>query len=70
MPFNAAWLIAGIGLIIAIGVWIKTHRPGPAVAVFIGGIAIMIFADPSILSTAAEVGKNLFRKALQQGINV
>lgn len=69
MPFNLAWLIAGIGAIIAIMIWAKTKRVGPAVAVFAGGVVIMMMADPSILTTLAEEGKRLLQKGIEQGIN-
>lgn len=69
MPFNLAWLIAGIGAIIAIMIWAKTKRVGPAVAVFAGGVVIMMMADPSMLTTLAEEGKRLLQKGIEQGIN-
>lgn len=69
MPFNLAWLIAGIGAIIAIMIWARTKRVGPAVAVFAGGIVIMMMADPSMLTTLAEAGKRLLQQGLDQGIN-
>lgn len=69
MPFNLAWIIAGIGAIIAIMIWAKTKRVGPAVAVFAGGIVIMMMADPSMLTTLAEEGKRLLQKGIEQGIN-
>lgn len=69
MPFNFAWLIAIIGGVIAIMIWAKTKRVGPAVAVFVGGIAIMVLADPSMLNTLAEAGKRLLKQGIDQGIN-
>lgn len=69
MPFNLAWIIAGIGAIIAIMIWARTKRAGPAIAVFAGGIVIMMMADPSMLTTLAEAGKRLLQQGLDQGIN-
>lgn len=69
MPFNLSWIIAAIGAIIALMIWAKTKRVGPAVTVFAGGILIMMFADPSMLETLADQGKRLLQKAIEQGIN-
>lgn len=69
MPFNFAWIIAIIGGIVAIMIWAKTKRVGPAVAVFAGGVVIMILADPSMLTSLAEAGKDLIQQGLDQGLN-
>lgn len=69
MPFNFAWIIALIGGVIAIMVWAKTKRAGPAVAVFIGGLIIMVMADPGMLTTLAEALKRLIQQGLDQGLN-
>lgn len=69
MPFNFAWIIALIGGVIAIMVWAKTKRAGPAVAVFIGGLVIMVMADPGMLTTLAEALKRLIQQGLDQGLN-
>lgn len=69
MPFNFAWIIAIIGGVVAIMIWAKTKRVGPAITVFVGGIAIMILADPSMLTSLAEAGKRLIQQGIDQGIN-
>lgn len=69
MPFNVSWLIAVIGVVIAIMIWAKTKRVGPAVTVFAGGLVIMILADPSMLETLAAAGKGLLQEALENVIN-
>lgn len=70
MPFNAAWIIAAIGLVLAIGVWARSKRVGPAVGVLIGGVVIMMIADPSMLTWLAGVGKNLLRTVIDNTLNV
>lgn len=69
MPFNFAWLIAIIGGVVAMIIWAKTKRAGPAISVFLGGVAIMILADPSMLNTLAEAGKDLIQQGIDQGLN-
>lgn len=69
MPFNFTWLIAIIGGVIAIMIWAKTKRAGPAIAVFGGGIIILVLADPSMLSTLTETAKGLLEDGLNQGLN-
>lgn len=69
MPFNAAWLITVVGFVIAFGVWAKTKRIIPAVLVFLGGILIMAFADPTTLTNLGTVMRNLINTGVNQGIN-
>lgn len=69
MPFNLAWIIAGVGAILALAVWARTKRFGPAAAVFGGGLFIMIMADPSMLGDLADAGKALLKKGVDQGLN-
>lgn len=69
MPFNFAWLIAIIGGVVAIMIWAKTKRVGPAVAVFAGGIVIMVLADPDMLNTLAEAAKGLIQEGIDKGLN-
>lgn len=68
MPFNASWLIAAIGTIIAITVWAKTKRVAPGLLVFVGGIAIMMMADPKMLESLSETGKELLQQAVHKVI--
>lgn len=69
MPFNLSWLIALIGGVVAIMIWAKTKRVGPAVTVFAGGLVIMILADPSMLETLAAAGRDLLQEGIDKGIN-
>lgn len=69
MPINWAWIIALIGGVLAVMVWARTKRAGPAVGVFLGGVLIMMFADPSTLTTAADAGRELFQRGLDEGLN-
>lgn len=64
MPINFAWIIALVGGLIALFVWARTKRVGPAVTVFVGGLIIMIMADPSTLTTLAGQGRDLLQRVL------
>lgn len=55
MPFNAALVIAIVGLVIALGVWFKTKRIGPAFGVLIGAFVVMAITDTSIITQGGKM---------------
>lgn len=69
MPLNFSWIIAFVGGVIALFVWAKTKRVGPAVTVFIGGLIIMVFADPSTLQSLAGQGRDLLQTVIDSVLN-
>lgn len=54
MPFNASILIAAIGLVLALAVWIRTKRIGPVMGVLVSAFVIMAFTDPAILTQGGQ----------------
>lgn len=50
MPINAAVIVALIGLVLAIAVWVKTRRLGPVFGVLIAAFVVMAFTDTGILT--------------------
>lgn len=69
MPFDFAWIVAVVGGILALFVWAKTKRFGPAAAVFGGGILIIVLTDPSMLGTLADALRGLIEEALDEGLS-
>lgn len=55
MPFNAALLIAIIGLILAIAVWFRTRRVGPVAGVLLGAFVVMAITDTSIITSGGQM---------------
>ncbi len=60
MPFNAALLIAIVGLVLAIAVWFRTRRVGPVVGVMVAAFVVMAITDTSILTSGAQFVGRLF----------
>lgn len=60
MPINAGVIVAVIGLVLAIAVWVKTRRLGPVFGVLISAFVVMAFTDSSILARGGQmVGEGL-----------
>lgn len=55
MPFNAAVIVAAIGLVIAIAVWVKTRRVGPVFGVLLAAFVVMAFTDTNILTQGGQM---------------
>lgn len=55
MPINAPVIVAAIGLVLAIAVWVKTRRLGPVFGVLIAAFVVMAFTDTSILSEGGQM---------------
>lgn len=55
MPINAAVIVALIGLVLAIAVWVKTRRLGPVFGVLIAAFVVMAFTDTSILTRGGQM---------------
>lgn len=55
MPINAAVIVAIIGLVLAIAVWVKTRRLGPVFGILIGAFVVMAFTDTSILTRGGQM---------------
>lgn len=55
MPINAAVIVAVIGLVLAIAVWVKTRRLGPVFGVLIAAFVVMAFTDTSILTRGGQM---------------
>jgi hypothetical protein len=54
MPINAATLVAVVGLVLAIAVWVRTRRVGPVAGVLVGAFVVMAITTPSILQTGGQ----------------
>lgn len=70
MPFNASVLIAAIGVILALAVWIRTKRIGPVMGVLIAAFAIMAFTDPGILTKGGQAVGDLITWLIDTVLNV
>lgn len=55
MPINAPVIVAAIGLVLAIAVWVKTRRLGPVFGVLIAAFVVMAFTDTSILKEGGQM---------------
>lgn len=55
MPINAPVIVAAIGLVLAIAVWVKTRRLGPVFGVLIAAFVVMAFTDTSILREGGQM---------------
>ena len=55
MPINAPVIVAAIGLVLAIAVWVKTRRLGPVFGVLIAAFIVMAFTDTSILKEGGQM---------------
>lgn len=55
MPINAAVIVAVIGLVLAIAVWVKTRRLGPVFGVLLAAFVVMAFTDQSILAQGGQM---------------
>ena len=69
MPFNAALLIAVIGVVLAIAVWARTRRLGPPVGIMIGAFIIMAITDPSIISDGGKKAGEAVRWFMDDVLN-
>lgn len=70
MPFNASVLIAAIGVILALAVWIRTKRIGPVMGVLIAAFAIMAFTDPAILTKGGQAVGDLITWLIDTVLNI
>lgn len=70
MPFNASILIAAIGVILALAVWIRTKRIGPVMGVLIAAFAIMAFTDPAILTKGGQAVGDLITWLIDTVLNI
>lgn len=55
MPFNAALIVAIIGLILAVAVWFRTKRIGPVAGVMFGAFIVMAITDTSIITSGGQM---------------
>lgn len=55
MPINAAVIVAVIGLVLALAVWVRTRRLGPVFGVLIAAFVVMAFTDTSILTQGGQM---------------
>ena len=55
MPFNAALMIAIVGLIIALGVWFKTKRIGPTFGILLGAFVVAAITDTSLITRGGQL---------------
>lgn len=58
MPINASVLVAVVGLVLAIAVWVRTRRVGPVAGVLVAAFVVMAITTPAILQKGGQqVGK-------------
>lgn len=55
MPINAALIVAVIGLVLAIAVWVKTRRLGPVFGVLLAAFVVMAITDTSVLESGGDM---------------
>lgn len=55
MPIDAAVIVAVIGLVLALAVWVRTRRLGPVFGVLIAAFVVMAFTDTSILKQGGQM---------------
>lgn len=48
-------IVAVIGLVLAIAVWVRTRRLGPVFGVLIAAFVVMAFTDTSILTRGGQM---------------
>jgi hypothetical protein len=54
MPISAASLIAIVGLILALAVFMKTRRIGPTIGVVVAAFIVMAITDTSLITTGGQ----------------
>lgn len=64
MPFSIGWIITVVGFVLALFVWAKTKRIGPALAVFLGAIVIVALADESMLTSLGTKAREIINDAI------
>lgn len=55
MPINASMIIAIIGLVLAIAVWLRARRVGPVLGVLVAAFIVMAITDPSIIESGGQM---------------
>lgn len=55
MPFNASLVIAVIGMVLALAVWLRARRVGPVLGVLVAAFVVMAITDPSIIEQGGQL---------------